>query len=294
MLKKSDSEKYLISEKEFREMETPEKILKMSEGLEAPLSRSEQDVLDDILKKSDIQKTVRPITLGRYLRAAAAVLLLLVGVYTVNTVFSKERIKTAYAEQTQFSLPDGTQVTLNAGSKVTWTERSFTKNRELKLAGEAYFDVKKGSKFKINTKNGVVEILGTQLNVFSRDREFRVSCISGRVKVSSAGNEEIITPGEFTELTAQGLVKNSMDDIGKTISWQQGLFYFEDKPLVSIFETLERQFNVSVKFEGNRDRSITVAFSNHDLEEALDIICTPMGLKYEINNNKVRISELPE
>ena len=82
--------------------------------------------------------------------------------------------------------------------------------------------------------------------------------------------------------------------MNQTISWQQGIFYFEDKPLVSIFAALERQFNVSVNFEGNKNRSITVAFSNKSLQEALDVICIPMGLKYEINNKKVDVSEKPE
>ena len=98
----------------------------------------------------------------------------------------------------------------------------------------------------------------------------------------------------MAELTQNGLQKKLKNNMNQTISWQQGIFYFEDKPLVSIFAALERQFNVSVNFEGNKNRSITVAFSNKSLQEALDVICIPMGLKYEINNKKVDVSEKPE
>jgi len=291
MSERNDSKKYKLTSAEFHGMDTEKKILKAMDGFKTPGGMNEEQALEAMFKKAETSKPSGTIRFLRYWQAAAAVVLLLLGFYTVTNVFSKDKIKTALAEQTEFSLPDGTQVALNAGSKIKWSDKSFLEKRSLQLDGEAYFNVKKGSRFSIQTKNGTVEILGTQLNVFSRNSEFWVSCLSGKVKVSSGNDVQVITPGEMTELTASGLVKIANDKIEQTISWKNGLFYFEDKPLVSIFETLERQFDVNVSFEGNPDRSMTVTFSNKNLQEALDVICIPMGLKYEIKNNKVRISE---
>lgn len=152
--------------------------------------------------------------------------------------------------------------------------------------------MKKGTPFNIKTGNGEVRILGTQLNVFSRGSEFWVSCITGKVAVSAHKNGVILTPGEMAELTPTSLVKTTISNVEQTASWKEGVFYFANKPLVSIFGEIERQFNVSVQFDGDAKRSITVSFTNKKLEEALDVICIPMGLKYEVDNkNKVRITE---
>lgn len=291
MSERNDSEKYKITSAEFHKMDTEGKILNAMEGFRTPAGMSGEEALEALFKKAEARKPARIVRLSRYLQAAAAVVILLLGFYAVNNVFSRDKVRTAFAEQTEFNLPDGTKVALNAGSKITWSEKKFLDNRSLKLDGEAFFKVKKGSRFSINTKNGTVEILGTQLNVFSRNNEFWVSCLSGKVKVSSGSDVQMITPGEMAELTSTGLVKTTANNIEGTISWQNGVFYFEDKPLVSIFDALERQFDVNVSFEGNKDRSMTVTFSNKNLQEALDVICIPMGLKYEIKNNKVHISE---
>ena len=224
--------------------------------------------------------------------AAAAAILLLIGFYSVSLVFSNEKIKTEFASQTTVTLPDGTLVTLNAGSKLVWSNRSFDKERTVTVDGEAFFDVKKGSRFTIKTHNGNVTILGTQLNVFSRENEFRVSCITGKVGVSSGSSEVVLLPGEKAGLTNSVLQKTNSAHIEQTAAWKEGIFYFEDQPLVSIFGEIERQFNVSVQYNSDANRSITVSFTNKKLEEALDVICIPMGLKYEVDNkNKVRITE---
>lgn len=225
--------------------------------------------------------------------AVAAVMLLLIGFYSVSLVFLNEKIKTGFASQTTVKLPDGTLITLNAGSKLAWSERRFDKERTVTVDGEAFFDVKKGSRFTIKTHNGNVTILGTQLNVFSRENDFRVSCITGKVGVSSGSSEVVLLPGEKAGLTNSGLQKTTSAHIEQTAAWKEGIFYFEDQPLVSIFGEIERQFNVSVKYKGNPGRLITVSFTNRKLEEALDVVCIPMGLKYELDkNNNINITEI--
>jgi len=291
MKTKIKSEKHTIDREYFRGLDTEGKIMEVAKNFDTPAGRNQQEVLELILGRTENVTPVRTIRAFTYLRAVAAVLLLVVGIYAVNTVFSKDKVTTGLAEQAEIKLPDNSDVVLNADSKLTYSARTFNKMRELKLKGEAFFDVQKGGDFIIKTPNGRVEILGTQLNVYSRNNEFWVSCLRGKVKVISGEEEQIIEPGEMAELSGRRLVKKVKADIDHTASWKQGIFYFEDKPLVSIFEAIERQFNVSVNFEGNKDRSITVTFSNKNLNEALDVICIPMDLKYEIKNNKVHISE---
>jgi ferric-dicitrate binding protein FerR (iron transport regulator) len=190
------------------------------------------------------------------------------------------------------TLPDGSQVSLNAGSKLAWNEKKFNKNRLVTLSGEAYFEIEKGGEFIIKTENGTVEILGTKLNVFSREKEFWVSCLTGKVGVEAGNTSQVILPGEMVKLTSNGLEKTALNNVNQTAAWQEGIFYFDDKPLVSIFAEIERQFDVSIQFKGDANRSITASFTNKKLEEALDVVCIPMGLKYEVSkNNQVTISD---
>ena len=291
MDKRYDSEKN-ITAAEFISLSSEEKIMKMAERLNPPPGKEPEKVLEIILTSGAPKERKRIVKLPFFLRAVAAILILLVGIYSVSKVFSGERIKTGYGSQANLTLPDGSTVALNADSKIIWSDKKFNSKRIVTLSGEAFFDVKKGSEFDIKTKNGNVRILGTQLNIFSRNKEFRVSCITGKVGVSSGNSEVVLLPGEIAELTPSGIEKRAVKNVSQTAAWKEGLFYFEDQPLVSIFAEIERQFGVSVDYKGDLKRKITVSFSNKNLDEALDVVCSPMGLKYEIEkNNTVKISE---
>jgi len=286
MKDKNNSENINFRQEEFNNMNPEEKILKMAGGFIPPAGKPEKDVLGIILNKIESSSQTKTIRIIKILQAVAAIVFLALSVYSVNAFLINEREITKFAEQSEITLPDGTEVTLNAGSKLIWNNNKFTKNRLLTLNGEAYFDVKKGDKFIIKTNNGTIEILGTQLNVFSRKNNFRVSCISGKVKVSANNEQQIIIPGQMTELTASGLIKSNSETIINTTLWKDGLFHFEETPLVTIFDELERQFDISIKFKGGTNRLATVDFSNENLIEALDVVCIPMELSYEVQNNK--------
>ncbi len=288
----NESKNIKITPTEFSKMSSEEKIMKMAGGLQTPPGKPKAEVLDSILNKIEKPASTKTRRLNWVAGAAAATIVLLLSIYSLNSYLSTNTVKTKFAEQTTISLPDGSMVVLNAGSKINWSDKNFSTERVVTLRGEAYFNVKKGNKFTIKTKNGLVEVLGTQLNVFSRDKSFWASCVTGKVRVSANNRQQLILPGDVAELTPNGLVKTHKNNIGKTISWKEGVFHFEDKPLVSIFAELERQFNVSIEYEKEKERRITVTFSNKKLNEALDIVCIPMGLKYEVDKNqKVRIFE---
>lgn len=289
---KSYDSKRQITATEFRNMNQEEKIMKMAEGLTVPQGRDENLVLEAIFSQTEKPAVTKTIQFRRYFQAAAAVLLLLIGIYSVSVIYSNQRMSTGFGNQTQITLPDGSLVSLNSGSKLVWNEKKFNRKRLVTLSGEAYFEIEKGGEFIIQTENGTVEILGTKLNVFSREKEFWVSCLTGKVGVETENSNQILLPGEIVELTSQGLEKRVLTEVNQTAAWKEGMFYFEDKPLVSIFAEIERQFDVSIQFEGDVNRSITVSFTNNKLEEVLDVVCIPMGLKYEVaKNNKVRIFE---
>ncbi|WP_319590038.1 FecR domain-containing protein [uncultured Draconibacterium sp.] len=280
-----------ITHEEFKKMSSEDKILNVAGGFVPPKGRPQEDILNELLDKMEEDTPTRTLPIIRYLQVAAAVAIILLTVKVIPGLLFAQQIKTANAEQQEITLPDGSEVILNSASKLKWNKRNFTDKRYLTLTGEAFFDVQKGNEFVIDTKNGEVEILGTQLNVFSRDNEFWVSCLRGKVRVRHNDQQEIITPGEMVRLNKEQLQKSTSETIENTASWKEGILHFEETKLSTIFAELERQFDVTIFFDGNEERKATIDFSNKNLLEALDVVCIPMELKYEVDNDKITISE---
>lgn len=280
-----------ITHEEFKKMNSEDKILNVASGFVPPSGRPQENILNELLDSIEEDTPTRTLPIMRYLKVAAAVVIILLSVKMIPGLLFAQQVKTANAEQQEIILPDGSEVILNSASKLKWNKRNFTDKRYLTLTGEAFFDVQKGNEFVIETKNGEVEILGTQLNVFSRSNEFWVSCLRGRVLVRYKDREEVITPGEMVRLDEEELHKSTSQTIENTASWKEGILHFEETKLSTIFAELERQFDVKILFSGNEERKATIDFSNKNLQEALDVVCIPMELKYEVDNDKITISE---
>jgi ferric-dicitrate binding protein FerR (iron transport regulator) len=180
------------------------------------------------------------------------------------------------------TLPDQSQVDLNAGSSISFSD-PWEGDRQVKLDGQAFFEVVKGGKFSVVTSIGVVEVLGTSFDVFARNQRFAVECRTGKVKVTSNHQEMDIVPGYRAEVI-DGQLTVSEFDMARG-DWRMGEFNYEHEPLVDVFEELKRQFNVQITWPDVANRFYTGRFSNKNLEEALQLICVPMGLKFEMRDN---------
>jgi ferric-dicitrate binding protein FerR (iron transport regulator) len=110
--------------------------------------------------------------------------------------FAAHHHAAANGEMYAFSLPDQSQVLLNAGSQASFKSWDWSSNRAVSLQGEAYFKVAKGQKFTVETNLGSVTVLGTQFNVKARDNRFEVTCYEGKVQRSLSNEEQIILPGQ--------------------------------------------------------------------------------------------------
>lgn len=208
--------------------------------------------------------------------AAAAVIIGLVIAWPDNELIIK---RAGMASQEVFTLPDMSTATLNAGSEITFDE-DWSDERTLKLQGQAFFEVIKGSRFSVVTDQGIVEVLGTSFDVFARDDRFIVKCKTGRVKVSAGKNSVEITPGNQAELSGNMLAISKFDLADA--DWQSGEFVYSDEPLNHVFEEIERQFNVVISSPDVSAKRYSGRFSDKDLEKALELVCIPMGLDFSI------------
>ncbi|MFM7728946.1 MAG: FecR family protein [Flavobacteriales bacterium] len=212
--------------------------------------------------------------------AAAAVVIVGLILFWPNHELKTYSSTTGHVEVV--NLPDASVATLNAGSSITFSE-DWSEERVLDLKGQAFFEVKKGSKFSVVTPTGVVEVLGTSFDVYSRENDLRVACYTGRVMVRVGTQELEITPG-YTAMLHNGNLQ--VGEFNNTdADWRTGEFTFDAAPLSDVFHELERQFGVRIQTPSLEGRLYTGRFNNKNLDEALQLICLPMGLKFMIQQD---------
>ena len=103
---------------------------------------------------------------GSSMRIAAAVVILMAS-YFVFMYTQQIHVETQPAQSAELFLPDSTTVSLNAGSRISYRKFRWNTDRHVNLEGEAYFQVRKGSRFDVKTNKGTVTVLGTKFNVKS-------------------------------------------------------------------------------------------------------------------------------
>ena len=285
------TEAELVEFKKTEAYQTYEKIKQSATSLEGP--EFDMDNAWEELKVKRTTETPKVFTLTpfkAFLRIAAVVAVLLTGAF-LYLKFQQEHITTGYAENKAVTLPDTSELILNAESEVSFNKKNWEANRNIELEGEAYFKVAKGKKFTVQTELGEVTVLGTQFNVEARKGFFEVSCFEGLVSVQFKGKETKLPAGSaFLALND----KESLFETTKngTPSWLNNESSFKSIPLHYVIDELKRQFNIEITSKNvDTNQLFTGSFSNEDLTLALKSISVPLNLDYDLDGNKVLFYE---
>jgi transmembrane sensor len=243
-------------------------------------------------------------------KAVAAVFLLTCFLWLFTCHFSAEergapRVITQEAlpgTRKTISLEDGSKITLNAGSKISYQEPFSAYNREITLRGEAFFEVAQDSlrPFIVRTGHLTTQALGTSFNIKYRvaAKEIAVALATGSVKIAQqakAGSFQIarLAPG-------QQLVYNQADkgyrvtafDPMAVLAWREGILYFKKANLNQVVETLESWYGVEIELVGKvtgkeKERLYTGAYDNQSLADVLEGISFVKGFTYEKKGNRM-------
>ncbi|MFC2109666.1 FecR family protein [Bacteroidota bacterium] len=265
------------------------KIIEKMDLFEAPNFNKEK-VFDSIKNEMKPKAVVKKL-IPNWVSAVAASVAIIFGLFFFMN--SDTEYTTGYGEQLAVILPDGSKVELNSKSILSLDEDAWKAGkRDLFLKGEGYFKVQKGSKFTVNTSLGKVSVLGTQFNVKEANTYFEVKCFEGKVSVINKSDSEILTPGKgYRKVTGNSSEKLIFEANAPT--WITGESTFSNAPLGIVLAELEKQFNI--KFEKSRvdmDRLFTGSFSNKNKELALQTVCTPLGLRFEVTEkNTILLSK---
>ena len=219
-----------------------------------------------------------------FIGIAASVAVLVAAVFLMRDNMT---IVTPNAENMVHTLPDNSIISINAGSEVVYDKNRWETNRKVNLSGEAFFEVEKGSTFTVITENGNVQVLGTKFNVHSRGGSFLVKCTEGRVEVTSKGSKEILNAGDVVELNDNSLEKIPFQ---AKIDWRQSSYSYRESTMGTVFEEIERQFDVKINANSEVKSLIyNGSLETKDLKKAIYMVTWPMSLDYSIDGKIVEI-----
>ena len=168
---------------------------------------------------------------------------------TYNTLY------TPAGQRAQLVLQDGTEVWLNAKSKLVYPSRFEGKSRNVTVEGEAFFKVAKDSVKPFIVSAGEVEmkVLGTQFNVYSYPETGYVetSLLEGAVKVFFTGKERegvVLRPNQQVTVSGEEM---KVEPIARKehFLWREGIYAFENEPLIHILKKLELYYDVRIIVE---------------------------------------------
>lgn len=234
--------------------------------------------------------------------AAAAVLLVLLlplaayryGQSSLQNKMGVIAMQTPSGSTMRLTLPDGTQVWLNAGSKIACSQGFALTNRQVKLTGEAYFDVAHNADlpFEINNSELNLKVLGTRFTYTAYPNEpvIKVDLLEGKVFLHNNidGQGITLSPHErmVYDRTAHRMTCERIDT-SMSAAWTTGRLFFDDTPLKEIVARLSRTYNVKVRVaERISGRRFYGSFdsSNTSIEDVLRMISTTNKVKYRYEN----------
>ncbi|TLP82126.1 FecR family protein [Maribacter sp. ACAM166] len=281
------TEAEMVEFKKSEDFATYQKIKESASILEGP--KFDIDKAWSSLEQTKSKEQPKVFTLTpfkAFIRIAAVIAVLLAGSFFYLSTLN-ESFTTEYAENKTITLPDTSEVILNAESKLTFSEKQWDDNRNVNLEGEAYFKVAKGKKFTVATAQGLVTVLGTQFNVENRKDYLEVTCFEGLVSVTINGKETKLSAGNSL-LAINGKRTMSKATVNGKPSWLTKESSFRSIPLHFVMDELQRQFNIKIITKNiDKGQLYTGSFSNENLELALKSISVPLQIKFNLDGDKV-------
>jgi len=199
-------------------------------------------------------------------------------------------------KKTEIVLSDGSKVSLNKNSQLTYPKQFSNKLRKVKLKGEGYFEISENKKkpFVVETGNqAVIKVLGTEFNIKNEqiDNEVKLHVLNGKVAFFQSGKEDnrlIITKKQQAVLTKKGFTKSETTN-PNFISWKTGILIFENDPVEKVAQDLSNHYqkNILLEYKSNKKYKITSTFDNEELKNVLEEIKLILNAEYKIENDRV-------
>ncbi|WP_316749251.1 FecR family protein [Pedobacter gandavensis] len=205
-------------------------------------------------------------------------------------------IETPVGGQYEVVLPDGTLVSLNTASSITFpTSFAAKKERSVSLKGEAYFEVAKNKNqpFKVQTALQEVVVLGTHFNInaYADEALTLTTLLEGSVKVAVDGKKaKILVPGEQSSINEEEFEVQQVD-VESAVAWQNGNFSFENESVEAVMRKIARWYDIEVIYKGDfsKIKLLGSVSRKKKLSEVLRVIQLSRKVKFKVEGRRVTV-----
>lgn len=202
------------------------------------------------------------------------------------------------------TLPDGTDVWLNASSTLKYPSRFDGSSREVELVGEAYFDVAPdpARPFRVISASQSVEVLGTEFNIsaYPDEMETKTTLVEGKVRLSlvpdgqtaTARNALLLTPSEQAVVHGDTVTKSQVD-VSRYVAWRDGLVVLDHADLAQVIRQLERWYDVEFVLQGPLPKGIHLSGKlprNSNLSGIVHALHINTKMNFTIEGRRVMVS----
>lgn len=279
-------------------------------SVSSPIANDIDENLLKTKKKIGLIKSNKLRIMSDLLKYAAVILITFsVAYFTLDNFKSNPldgkqyAVEVPYGETANITLPDGTKVWLNSGSKMNYPATYGIQSRSVELIGEAFFRVSKNKKipFIVETDLLDIEVTGTEFNVTSYPDEDQIytTLVEGGVTVKSKTGKVLhkLKPEEQAILyKAEKRTTVKKVNLKTFTSWKDGVMRFEEVPLERILKNIERWYNVDVVLENNsiREKSFSGSIlKNNPLDHILRVLVESSDIQeYRIVNKDGKKSQI--
>lgn len=196
--------------------------------------------------------------------------------------------------KSEVALPDGTNVWIHSTTSLTYNTNYHSKNRSVRLNGEAYFDVAhdKEHPFVVETEGMKIVVHGTKFNVesFPGSENTFVSLKEGSVSLETKAETRFLRPGEVGTFNKRnGQLQIEKGDIELAVSWASSQIVFKNRALNEICPLLSKWYNVKIHLDPELQKQYKYTFTlrHEPLEEIMRIMSRIHPISYEFSDENV-------
>jgi transmembrane sensor len=240
---------------------------------------------------------VRKMYVQSWLKIAAVFIILAGASLVAYLAFNKEpgiKDVTAQTANTILSetLPDGSSITLNKNSSLTYPSKFKGNSRPVNLKGEAFFNIHpdKSKPFLIHVNDITIKVVGTSFNVRSRNGITEVIVATGIVQVMKGKQVVELKPKEkLLVREADSLLVKKPEKEKLYNYYLTREFACDNTPLWKLVEVLNEAYGAHITIRGKQNRSLplTVTFPNESLDHILEVVSLTLGLRVERSGDEI-------
>ncbi|MBC7947217.1 MAG: FecR family protein [Chitinophagaceae bacterium] len=302
-------------------------LQRLSNHFSEPVLQYENAEQSELIEQPRIRPFIRKKLLWITGFAASILIVWFVAIYVPGKnnqpkTSAQNTVSTKRGSKSKIQLPDGTQVWLNADSKITYNENFQGALREVQLTGEAFFDVVRDESrpFVIHANAIDVRVLGTAFNVrsYENEKKTETSLIHGSVEITlrnSPDNKYILKPNEklivqndnLQLLAEKDATKKSepkkpiltlakinyqeKDTSALETLWVKNKLAFDGETFEEIALKIERWYDVKVNINDDRIRKVEFSgiFEDENLQQVMEALQITGKFKYNIYKREVTI-----